>query len=72
MNLFVEYCNLGGHPELIEMLQRAIDAPTAAFKSAAKRGSLTGPIPGMGTETDASSQQRIKSTAWTLGVSVKE
>ncbi|GLI67064.1 hypothetical protein VaNZ11_011254 [Volvox africanus] len=72
LNLFVTYCNLGGHPDLIEMLTKAVEAPVSTVTvsavtkavSAISRNATAG-------RTDVDSEvtrQRIRGTAWLLGV----
>ncbi|EFJ47219.1 hypothetical protein VOLCADRAFT_92248 [Volvox carteri f. nagariensis] len=72
MNLFVTYCNLGGHPELIEMLQKAVEAPvstvTVSAVSKAVRAATRNATTGRMDVDSEATRQRIRGTAWLLGV----
>ncbi|GIL53688.1 hypothetical protein Vafri_9322 [Volvox africanus] len=72
LNLFVTYCNLGGHPDLIEMLTKAVEAPVSTVTvsavtkavSAVNRSATSGR---MDVDSEVT-RQRIRGTAWLLGV----
>ncbi|GIL67331.1 hypothetical protein Vafri_20742 [Volvox africanus] len=84
-NLLVVYCNLDRHPDQVQMLQTAIDAPvsvlavSAAARAATATAAASGPAAAaaaarrtsvkLQAESEQEAiQQRIKSTAWLLGV----